>query len=163
MTEVLHGNNYKKKRSSSSIIPNMTKNDKIFSLYTTLRSFFLESISWNITGILFLLFETWVIEHLPFMQEHSLFSFFCSGSFIKFNLILFFNLKNTSERNSSHRACFTPSHTEDENHSARLMHVLLTVFLFFCLRATIQSICLHVIKYRVHVCISIFQVFGWVP
>lgn len=71
-------------------------------------------------------------------------------------------LQNSTCR-SSHRACFTPSHAELENHSASLMHVLLTVFLFFCLHTTIQSMCLHVIKYRVYVCISIFKVFGWVP
>lgn len=43
-------------------------------------------------------------------------------------------------------------------------HSILAVkLLFFSLLTRIQSACLRVIKYRVCVCISISQVFGWVP
>lgn len=43
-------------------------------------------------------------------------------------------------------------------------HSILAVkLLFFSLHTRIQSACLRVIKDRVCVCISIFQVFGWVP
>lgn len=85
----------------------------------------------------------------------------CSRSFTKLNLILFFNQKKKKNPSKASHLIMLASHITCRIRKplCALMHVVLTVFLFFCLRTTIQSMCLHVIKYCVYVC----KVFGWVP